>query len=241
MDIYPAIDIRGGRVVRLSQGEAHRETAYDDDPVAMAERFAWQGARWIHIVDLDRAFGDGDNTDVIDRIAVRVGSYLQIQLGGGFRTADRLRHALQFDVTRIVLGTAVVDRPGFLEEAIALCGADRLAVGIDARDGFVALRGWQHTTTLPAADLAARVAAAGIRTVIYTDIARDGMLTGVNVPACQAIQAQGPGVIASGGVASLADVRAVLAGGLAGVVVGRALYEGRFTLAQALEVAGTRA
>lgn len=234
MDLYPAIDIRGGRVVRLAQGEASRETMYDEDPVDLAERFAWQGARWIHVVDLDRAFGDGDNTDLIERIAIRVGSYLQIQLGGGLRTVDRLRRAMEFDVARLVIGTGVVNQPGFLEEAIEVCGLDRLAVAIDARNGFVALRGWQETSTFRAVDLAARVAAAGIKTVVYTDIARDGMLTGVDVAGCLALQAKGPGVIASGGVASLDDIDEIAGAGLAGAIVGRALYEGRFTLAEAL-------
>ncbi len=237
MDIYPAIDLRHGRVVRLSQGEATRQTRYGDDPAATAEAFVAAGARWIHLVDLDRAFGDGDQIALIGAIAARVGDRAAIQVGGGIRDLPRVRALLALPVARVVLGTAAVTDPAMLTAALTLAGPGRLAVGIDARDGFVAVRGWQETTGVTVAALGAQVRDAGVRTVIYTDIARDGMLTGPDVAGATALQAQGMAVIASGGVASLDDLRQVAAAGLAGAIVGRALYEHSFHLDDALRLA----
>ncbi|MEO6067933.1 MAG: 1-(5-phosphoribosyl)-5-[(5-phosphoribosylamino)methylideneamino] imidazole-4-carboxamide isomerase [Gemmatimonadales bacterium] len=235
MDLFPAIDIRFGRVVRLAQGEAGRETRYDDDPVALAERFGMQGARWLHLVDLDRAFGDGDNSGLIGRIVTRVGSHLRIQLGGGLRTIDRLREVQDLEVTRFILGSAVVTNPELVPQALGLLGQPRVAVGLDARNGLVALRGWQETSTVMARDVAIRVAGEGVRTIVYTDIARDGMLAGPDfVGAVELQSASGAGVILSGGVGSLDDLLRARATAVAGVIVGRALYEGRFTLPEAL-------
>jgi phosphoribosylformimino-5-aminoimidazole carboxamide ribotide isomerase len=237
VDLFPAIDIRHGRVVRLSQGEATRQTVYGDDPVAVAERFAEQGAAWIHVVDLDRAFGDGENLAMVRRIVARVGSRVRVQLGGGLRTVERVREGLEQGVSRVVVGTAAAIDPAVVPAVLAAEGADRIAVGIDARDGHVAIRGWTETAGLTAEALARRVAADGVRTVIYTDVARDGMLAGPDLDGARRLQAAGLGVIASGGVAGLADIRAVREAGLAGVIVGRALYEGRFGLTEALEAA----
>jgi phosphoribosylformimino-5-aminoimidazole carboxamide ribotide isomerase len=234
VDLFPSIDIRSGRVVRLSQGEATRQTVYGDDPVAVAERFVQQGASWIHVVDLDRALGTGDNLSAVAQIANRVGSRVRLQLGGGFRTLELVRAGLDLGVARVVIGTAAAEDPNFVASAVSVTGSERLAVGIDARGGKVALRGWTETSTESAEELARRVVADGIGTVIYTDIGRDGMLGGPDLAGAAALLATGARVIVSGGVASVEDIRAALASGLAGVIVGRALYEGRLTLSAAL-------
>jgi phosphoribosylformimino-5-aminoimidazole carboxamide ribotide isomerase len=234
VDLFPSIDIRSGRVVRLSQGEATRQTVYGDDPVAVAERFVQQGASWIHVVDLDRALGTGDNLSAVAQIANRVGSRVRLQLGGGFRTLELVRAGLDLAVARVVIGTAAAEDPNFVASAVSVTGSERLAVGIDARGGKVALRGWTETSTESAEELARRVVADGIGTVIYTDIGRDGMLGGPDLAGAAALLATGARVIVSGGVASVEDIRGALASGLAGVIVGRALYEGRLTLSAAL-------
>ncbi len=238
MDLFPAIDIRHGRVVRLSQGEATRQTVYGDDPVEVAERFADDGASWIHVVDLDRAFGVGDNLPVVRRIVAQTGSRLRLQLGGGLRTLDLIRRGLEQGVNRVVIGTAAAIDPAVVPAAIAAEGSDRIVVGIDAREGWVAIRGWTETSDLTADALAARIVEEGARTVVYTDIARDGMLTGPDLDGARRLQGLGAAVIASGGVAALDDIRAARAAGLAGAIVGRALYEGRFQLPEALAAAG---
>jgi phosphoribosylformimino-5-aminoimidazole carboxamide ribotide isomerase len=237
VDLLPAIDIRSGRVVRLSQGEPTRQTVYGDDPPAVAERFVEQGARWIHVVDLDRAFGVGENFEIIRRIAQLVEPRVSLQLGGGFRTLDLLRAGVDLGVSRIVIGTAAAADPTFVPAAVAAVGAERLAMGIDTRDGFVALRGWTETTSRRAEELAQLVMAEGIQTVIYTDISRDGMLGGPDLSGAVALQRIGASVIASGGVAGASDIRAACQAGLAGVIVGRALYEGRLSLPEGLAAA----
>jgi phosphoribosylformimino-5-aminoimidazole carboxamide ribotide isomerase len=235
LDLLPAIDIRSGRVVRLTQGEATRQTVYGTDPAAVAQGFADQGARWIHVVDLDRAFGEGDNEESVRRILERVRGRVRIQIGGGFRSLDRVRLGIGLGVDRVVIGTAAAMDPGFLTAVAAEVPVERLAVGVDARDGRVAVRGWTETSTLTAVDLASRALDSGIATLIYTDVARDGMLQGPDIPGAQVLQHQGARVIASGGISSLDDLRRIAAAGLAGAIVGRALYEGRFDLPGALE------
>ena len=237
MDLFPAIDIRHGRVVRLSQGEATRQTVYGDDPVAVAEGFAALGAQWIHVVDLDRAFGDGDNTAVVRGIAARVGGQVRVQLGGGLRSVELARAALAPGVSRVVIGTAAALDPAVVPAVLALEGPERIAVGIDARDGLVAVRGWTERSALSAEALAQRVVTDGVRTLIYTDVARDGMLTGPDLHGARRLQALGAGVIASGGVSGVEDIVAARDAGLAGVIVGRALYAGRVELREALAAA----
>lgn len=234
MELFPAIDIRAGRVVRLSQGEAARETAYHEDPVAQAERFIATGARWIHVVDLDRAFGGGDNLAVIRRLVSAAAARVRIQVGGGIRSLDALRAVLDLGISRAVLGTAAIIDPALVPAALADAGGDRIAVGLDTRGGMVAIRGWVETTELFVDEVCRRVLREGAKTVIYTDVSRDGMLTGPDLEGATRLQALGASVIASGGVASLEDLVAVRAAGLAGAIVGRALYEGRFTLEAAL-------
>jgi phosphoribosylformimino-5-aminoimidazole carboxamide ribotide isomerase len=235
MHLLPAIDLRRGRVVRLSQGEAHRETVYGDDPLAIAERFAAEGAAWIHLVDLDRAFGEGDNTALIGRVIAGLGDRLRVQAGGGFRTLAAVERMLELGAARVVIGTAAVRSPELVPAALARAGAERLAVGIDARAGIVAIRGWREQSGERVDDVARRVIGEGIRTLVYTDVARDGMLEGPDVAGAAALRALGAEVIASGGVATLDDVRRVRDAGLAGAIVGRAIYEGRFTVREAVE------
>jgi len=237
VDLFPAIDIRHGRVVRLSQGEATRQTVYGEDPVAVAERFVEQGASWIHVVDLDRAFGEGENLDLVRRIVVRAGRRARVQLGGGLRTVERVRQGLDQGASRVVIGTAAAVDPTVVPAAIAAAGAERIAVGIDARDGRVAIRGWTETSALTAEELAGRVVGQGVRTLVYTDVARDGMLAGPDLEGARRLQATGAAVIASGGISGLDDLVAVRRAGLAGAIIGRALYEGRILLSEALEAA----
>lgn len=234
MILLPAIDVRHGRVVRLSQGEANRETVYGDDPLAVAERFADEGAGWLHLVDLDRAFGEGDNAALLGRVIAGLGGRLRVQVGGGFRTLEAIEPMLDLGAARVVIGTAAVRSPELVPAAVERAGSDRLAVGIDARAGMVAIRGWREETGERTADVAARVIAQGIRTLVYTDVARDGMLEGPDLAGAAALQALGADVIASGGVASLEDLRRARHAGLAGAIVGRAIYEGRFTVAAAM-------
>jgi phosphoribosylformimino-5-aminoimidazole carboxamide ribotide isomerase len=239
VELYPAIDIRAGHVVRLNQGDAARETSYHDDPVAQAEAFVAAGARWIHVVDLDRAFGAGENLGVIGRIAAQSRGQVKIQVGGGVRSLDALKAVRDLGAARVVLGTMAVTDPGFVPAALSEVGAERLAIGLDAREGKVAIRGWVDTTDLLATELCRRILDQGARTVIYTDVSRDGMLTGPDLPGAVQLKGMGADVIASGGVSSLDDLRAVRAAGLAGAIVGRAIYEGRFTVAEGLAAVGS--
>ena len=187
--------------MRLSQGSAERETVYGEDPAAVAEAFAEAGARWIHLVDLDRAFDQGGNDDAIRSVVERVGSRVRLQLGGGLRTLDRVLAGLDLGVKRLVIGTAAATDPEMLDAAVTVAPPDRLAVGLDARDGFVTVRGWTETSTLRTIDLARRVVEQGIGTLIYTDVTRDGMLQGPDLSGAMALQATGARVVTSGGVA----------------------------------------
>ncbi|MFL5519887.1 MAG: HisA/HisF-related TIM barrel protein [Gemmatimonadales bacterium] len=234
MDILPAIDIRKGRVVRLSQGQAARETVYADDPLAQAERFLDAGARWLHVVDLDRAFGDGSNVAVVGRIARAAEGRAFVQYGGGLRTLEAIAEALDAGVTRAVIGTAAVTDPALVSRAVAAHGATWLAVGLDARDGQVAVRAWTESSGLTLVEVAQRVVDAGARTLVYTDIARDGMLSGPDLAGCAALAGLGVGVIASGGFASLADVQRAAGSGVSGAILGRSLYERTIDLTEAL-------
>ncbi|HXF94758.1 MAG TPA: 1-(5-phosphoribosyl)-5-[(5-phosphoribosylamino)methylideneamino]imidazole-4-carboxamide isomerase [Gemmatimonadales bacterium] len=232
MELYPAVDVQGGRVVRLQQGEAHRATAYADDPVALARAFADAGARWVHFVDLDRALGRGSNLELARRFLEA--APIRVQVGGGLRGEAAIEDMLAWGAARVVIGTKAATDPALVERLLRRHGAERLAVGIDAKHGRVAVRGWTEVFDLTPRELAARVKAQGARTVIYTDVERDGMLRGPDLAGARALAALGLEVIASGGVSSLADLQAVREAGLAGAIVGRALYEGRFTLPEAL-------
>jgi len=237
MLIIPAIDLRGGRCVRLVQGDPSRETVYDEDPVAVARRFAAAGARRLHLVDLDGAFeGLPKNLSVALEIARAVD--IPVQLGGGIRTMDAVEAVLKAGVAYVILGTAAIEQPDLVEEACQRFPG-RVLVGIDARDGRVAVRGWAEGTQRDAVDLAREMGRRGVRQIIFTDIARDGTLQGPNLEALARVAAAGPQVIASGGVSSLADLQAIAAleeRGVVGVIIGKALYTGAIDLAKALAV-----
>ena len=232
--VYPAIDLRGGRVVRLAQGDPARQTVYGDDPAAAARRWQTEGAEWLHVVNLDGAFGDADGPNALAlRAIVAVG--LKVQFGGGLRDRASIARVLEAGVARAVIGTAAVEQPELVAEAVRDFGADRVAVGIDARDGRVRVRGWADDSGVAALDLAQQMRGLGLAWCVFTDVARDGVGAGVNVPATAALaQASGLNVIASGGVAGADDVARVRAAGLAGVIIGRALYEGQVTLKDVL-------
>jgi phosphoribosylformimino-5-aminoimidazole carboxamide ribotide isomerase len=235
----PALDLRGGRVVRLLQGQAAAVTVYGDDPLAQALEWQRQGARRLHLVDLDAAI-DGRPQDEAVAALVRAVD-LPIEVGGGVRTRDDARRWRALGVERVVFGTAAVQAPGEVRRA-AEEWPEGVAVAIDARDGRVTVAGWREQTDLDALALCARVRAWGVSRVQYTDVSRDGTLSGPNLPAIEQL-ARGSGlrVTAAGGVSSLDDLRGLLAlraCGVDEVIVGKALYEGRFTLAEALLVCG---
>jgi len=224
VELYPAVDVQGGRVARSAAR----------DPLAVARQFARDGARWVHFVDLDRALGTGDNRELARRVLAGAGENLLVQVGGALGTESAIAEMLAWGARRVVIGTQAALDPAWLARLVTRHGADRLAVGIDARDGRVAPRGSTTLVDLTPVELARRVQSVGARTVIYTDAARDGTLTGPDLDGARALAALGLDVIVSGGVASLEDLRHAAAAGLAGAIVGRALHEGRFTLAEAL-------
>lgn len=234
MILYPAIDLKDGACVRLRRGEMDQATVFNDDPGAQAGQFAQAGCEWIHVVDLNGAFaGQPVNGAAVDAILAAV--EVPVQLGGGIRSLDTAEDWLGRGVRRIVLGTAAVKDPDMVIEACRRW-PDRVAVGIDARGGYVAVEGWAEQSALSVSDLAGRFEDAGVAAIVYTDIDRDGMMKGVNVQATAALAAETRiPVIASGGVASLDDLRALRATGtIAGAISGRALYDGRIDLGDAL-------
>ena len=243
MIVYPAIDLKGGRCVRLVRGAMDAATVFNDDPADQARRFLDAGARWLHVVDLDGAFaGRAVNADAVEAIlaeAKRAGA--AVQLGGGIRAEADLARWLEAGITRAILGTKALEEPDFVAAACRRWPG-RIAVGIDARGGRVAVRGWAETSDVTAADLARRFAGAGVAAIVHTDIDRDGAMGGPNVAASAALaQACALPVIVSGGVASLGDLEAVRRERLAGAIVGRALYDGRIELGAALALAAAPA
>ncbi|RJP21995.1 MAG: 1-(5-phosphoribosyl)-5-[(5-phosphoribosylamino)methylideneamino]imidazole-4-carboxamide isomerase [Candidatus Abyssobacteria bacterium SURF_5] len=236
MVLYPAIDLKGGRCVRLEQGKPEREKVYFDDPATVARQWAAQGAQWLHVVDLDGALSS-EPRNLPSLKTIRASVDIPIQFGGGNRTIDAVSAVLAIGANRVVLGTAALQSPDFLREACSKFG-DRIAVGIDARDGRVAIRGWQDVTTMDAVMFAEQVERAGAGHIIYTDIARDGMLTGPNLQALKHMADHcSVSLIASGGIARLDDVAAVARlapGKIVGMIIGKALYEGAFSLPEAL-------
>ncbi len=244
MDLYPAIDLRDGRCVRLYQGDYARETVYSDDPVGQASAFAAGGAQWIHVVDLDAArTGVGQNRSVVAAVAAAVGSDVQVQASGGVRDDAAVEALLGAGVRRVVVGTAALDDPAWVRR-VAARHPGRVAVGLDARGREVAVRGWVEGSGQDVVDVARRFDDAGVAALVVTEIGRDGTLAGPALDQLAAVlSATSLDVIASGGVGSLDDLRAlgslsVGGRGLAGVIVGRALYEGAFGLADAVAAVG---
>lgn len=238
--VYPAIDLRAGRVVRLREGDPGRMTVYGDDPAQTARRWLAAGAPWLHVVDLDGAFGEKDhaNRSALASILQVTGELgARLQFGGGIRSLDDIEAVLDLGVSRAILGTLAVEQPAVVSDALQKFGVDRIAVGIDARDGMVRVRGWQEEARLSAVDLALRMRTSGLRTVIFTDVSRDGLGSGLNIASTRELaQVSGLDVIASGGVHTVEDIVAARGADLAGVIVGRALYEGTIDLKQALEL-----
>lgn len=232
MYLLPAIDILGGKAVRLAKGDYNAVTVYNDDPVAQARIFEEQGATWIHVVDLDGArSGVPENIAIVERI-VRETS-LNIEIGGGVRSLETLQRLIDAGAARVVLGTALVNDPDLARAAVAAVGGDKLTAGIDAKGGEVAVSGWIEGSGVAATDLARAMAEAGFKHVVYTDIARDGMQTGLDVNAyAEMAAAFGNPVIASGGVSCVADIEtlAPVAASIEGVITGRAVYEGTLTV-----------
>jgi phosphoribosylformimino-5-aminoimidazole carboxamide ribotide isomerase len=238
--LFPAIDLKNGEVVRLEQGDMARATIFHRDPAEQARLFAAQGFAYLHIVDLDGAFaGRPMNAAAVERILAAV--KIPVQLGGGIRDRATIEAWLDSGVARVIVGTAAVRDPALVKDA-AKSFPGRVAVGLDARDGKVAVEGWAKSSELPALEIARRFEDAGVVAIVYTDIARDGMLKGLNLDATVALaDALSIPVIASGGLASLDDVRALLtprAQKLEGAIVGRALYDGRLDAAEALKLTG---
>lgn len=236
MLIFPAIDIIEGKVVRLSQGKFDAKTTYSNDPLSVALKWQEEGAEFLHVVDLDGAkSGRPINLPLIEKIARTL--RIPIQLGGGIRDINSLKAVLDKGIKRAILGSSAMRRPGFLREACSRFG-ERIAVGIDARQGLVSTHGWQEATAKKAVELAREVETSGAKTIIFTDIERDGMLTGCNIDGIEEILAvvKIP-LIASGGISTTEDITKLKRLGLAGVIVGKAFYDGKFTLSRAMEAA----
>lgn len=236
MEIRPAIDLRGGKCVRLLQGDYARETVFGDDPAAMARHWESLGARHLHVVDLEGAKeGEPRQLDAVAAIVRAVS--IPVELGGGIRTVASARRALDLGVSRVIIGTAALERA--VAESFFSTFGERVVAGLDARGGKVAVRGWLDTTDVRAVDLAKDLVALGARVIIYTDIAVDGMLSGANLPAMREMVAAVPQakIIASGGVTSVDDIRALREAGCAGAIIGMALYTGKLKLEDALKAA----
>jgi len=236
--LFPAIDLKGGQVVRLAEGDMDRATIYGDDPAAQAEIFAQAGAEWLHVVDLDGAFaGESVNGAAVAGILERFGG--KVQLGGGIRNRDSIERWLGLGVERVVIGTAALENPDLVREA-ARDNPGRIVVAVDARDGMVATHGWADVSDVSVVDLAGRFEDAGVAALLFTDVGRDGLLKGCNVEATVALaRASTIPVIASGGVTDIADIHALrghVDDGIEGVITGRALYDGRLDLKWAIEV-----
>jgi phosphoribosylformimino-5-aminoimidazole carboxamide ribotide isomerase len=238
MIIYPALDLRGGKIVRLREGDPSRQITFSDDPVTTARQWIAQGAQWLHMVNLDGALATAnDNGTILKNVA---GLGIPVQFGGGLRTLDDMALAFDQGAARIVLGTIALTHPELVEQAVQRWGADAVCVALDARNGRIATQGWQTQTDITPADLGRAMTARGVRHALFTDITRDGGLSGVNLDATIALAQQTHlQIIASGGVSSTADIERLRASQvIAGAVIGMALYEGRLTLTDALKAAG---
>ena len=241
MLLIPAIDLKNGQCVRLRQGDMNQATVFSENPAAQAAHWVAQGARRLHVVDLDGAFaGESSNAAAISAILAAVGSTIPVQLGGGIRSLANIQRWLDLGLSQVIIGTAAVKDPAFLRAA-SVAFAGKIIVGIDAKDGWVATDGWANITNTTATDLALQCADLGVHSIVYTDIGRDGMMGGVNVDATLALaQAVNIPIIASGGMHTIADVQALYAaqaqsqnGEIGGAILGRSIYEGTIKLAEA--------
>jgi phosphoribosylformimino-5-aminoimidazole carboxamide ribotide isomerase len=238
--VYPAIDLRGGRVVRLVEGDPARQTVYGDDPAQVARSWLEAGASWLHVVNLGGAFGESAqaNLSALQSILGTIAAHKPsawVQFGGGLRSLPDIESALQAGVQRVMLGTIAVESPHIVAQALERFGAGRIGLALDARQGRVHIRGWAQSAAVDPIELGKYLYASGLRTCAYTDIARDGGGGGIHIEATQRFaRATGLSVIASGGAASIEDVRRVRQAGLSGIIIGRALYEGHIDLKEAL-------
>ncbi|WP_322791293.1 1-(5-phosphoribosyl)-5-[(5-phosphoribosylamino)methylideneamino]imidazole-4-carboxamide isomerase [Bellilinea sp.] len=238
--IFPAIDLRGGKVVRLEEGDPSRQTVFSNDPAEVADRFLKAGARWLHVINLDGAFGDTQQARQNERAIARIleiTSSLEahIQVGGGLRTIGAIRDLLDLGVQRVILGTLAVEQPQAVADAIRQWGADRIAVSVDLRAGIMQTHGWQKSALLPLEEWLQGLADEGLRWVMITDVERDGMLSGANPQMADWLKADSRlRLVLAGGVSRKADIQAARTAGLAGVIIGRALYTGELNLSELL-------
>ncbi len=240
MLIFPAIDIRGGKCVRLVKGDFDKETIFGERPEIMAKKWEDEGGQFLHLVDLDGArAGKSQNLDVVEMILQTVN--IPVELGGGIRTMEDIDRVLHIGVARVILGSVAVSNPELVKEACKKYGSERIVVGIDAKDGIVAVDGWGVSGNVEAKELAKKMAQGGVKHIIYTDISRDGTLSGVNVEAtAQIARYSGVKVVASGGVSSIEDIKALKkyeTDGIEGVIVGKSIYTGALSLPEALKIA----
>jgi phosphoribosylformimino-5-aminoimidazole carboxamide ribotide isomerase len=236
--IYSAIDLRGGQVVRLKEGDPNQQTVFSADPVATAQEWIGQGAAWIHMVNLDGSFATSNDNGLILEAVSKMG--VPVQFGGGIRQVSDIERAFEQGAARVVLGTILIQQPEVALEALARWGGEKLCIGLDARDGKIATHGWQTTADITPAELGKKMAAQGAKHALYTDVSRDGKLGGVNVEGTAALAREtGLNVIASGGVGTLDDIRRLAETQvIAGAIIGMALYTGQIKLGEALAVAG---
>lgn len=230
MRLYPAIDMKDGKCVRLRQGVFEEKTVYAEEPYRVAMKFEAAGAGFLHLVDLDGALlGTGANDAALKQIVEHV--RIPVEIGGGIRTMEDIAHKLSMGVTRVILGTKAVESPEFVKEAVKRFGADKIVVGIDAKDGMVAIKGWETVSSVKAVDLALDMKKIGVKTIIYTDISKDGMLCGPNIEqTAKLVEATGLDIVASGGVSCMEDLEKLECIGVEGAILGKAIYEKKVDL-----------
>jgi phosphoribosylformimino-5-aminoimidazole carboxamide ribotide isomerase len=234
--IFPAIDLRDGKVVRLAQGDPDRQTTYGDDPLYWAERWQSEDAEWLHVINLSGAFEEDTNANM-EALKTILTTGMKVEFGGGIRERENIQTALNLGVERVFLGTATIQSPELVDWAIAEYGPEHIAGDIGARDGQVMVKGWQQVTPSTVLEVGKRLRNQGVAWCVLTDVKRDGVSTGVDVSSAKALQqATGLQVVASGGVFTLEDVRRTQEAGLAGVIIGRALYEGNLTIAECRKI-----
>lgn len=234
MQLYPAIDMKNGRCVRLSQGEFKNITVYSENPEEIAALWQEKKATFLHLVDLDGALaGRSVNEETIKKIVSSVN--IPVEIGGGIRSEEAVKNMLSLGVKRVIIGTKAVEEPEFLKDMVEKFGADAIAAGIDAKAGMVAIQGWEQVSTVTATELCLKMKEYGVKHIIYTDISRDGMLSGPNIPATKKLTLEtGLDIIASGGVSCMEDLQSLYDAGISGAIIGKALYENRVDLEEAV-------